>query len=99
MEEQTIELATVVQNWHKKRMDQLEVLRGVEEGTELRFDAGSTDVPPLSGREADLFRLGMITGMDMFKALPFTLERNETDDDDDLDDDLDDDALEDETHG
>ena len=82
MSEDALELAQVILRWHENLMTQAALLTDVEKGTELRIQWSNADKEPivLTGHEADMFRLGVSTGMELFRELPFTLSRDDEDD-------------------
>ncbi|AUR87722.1 hypothetical protein NVP1103O_65 [Vibrio phage 1.103.O._10N.261.52.F2] len=74
MDSQTLELAEAIQEWHKNKVDQLEL---VNEHSEAGIKLGDVEIEAGTDLHKG-FKLGVFIALEQFKELPFSLERNES---------------------
>ncbi len=74
MDSQTLELAQAIQEWHKNKVDQLEL---VNEKGDASIKLGDIEIEAGTDLHKG-FKLGVTIALDQFSTLPFSLERNES---------------------
>lgn len=76
MDDETLELAQVVQKWHAHRVEQINTVIDAPAETEVHLGVDE-DAIVLKGEQLRGFRMGMVTALSMFRELPFSLEQND----------------------
>lgn len=72
-----------IQTWHANQMRQLKTILDAPKDTEIRLGADE-DAIVLTGEKADGFRMGIVVAQSFLGKLPFSVETNDPDEDDDL---------------
>ena len=71
MDSQTLELAQAIQEWHKNKVDQLEL---VNEKADASIKLGDIEIEAGTDLHKG-FKLGVFIALEQFKELPFSLEQ------------------------
>lgn len=71
MDSQTLELAQMIQTWHKNNVDQLEL---VNEKADASIKLGDIEIEAGTDLHKG-FQIGVMVALNQFKELPFSLEQ------------------------
>ncbi|MDR3370703.1 hypothetical protein [Rhodoferax sp.] len=82
MTDTMVEFIEALTFWHTTKVTRLRGIQDeVKEGTGLRLGSASSDIATMSKREAAFFQAGMEAVLVELGKLPFTVNRNDEDDD------------------
>lgn len=84
--EDILEFANSIQEWHSRKVSNLnDVIEQVKEGIVIKNGTDGEEVA-LNRNQAACFKAGLLAALGEFEKLPFTLEKNESPDDENDDD-------------